>query len=262
MSPHVDILEQPDSLKRPFWYSVIFHVSVAGALALYAWSPIARHPTFGSPNAGGGIGDAVRVQPLINLPSRGGPLNPVASNSTSQVPETRAKDRPKPKAAEPKPNAISFKGVPKKPSRSEAAPPNKFRDKEIDRPSQLTSTVGRQLSNDMVSLPGGGRLGVGDSTPFGDQFGWYAKLLQDAVAKNWRTTGLDARYQTQPAVVTFRLLKDGSLAPGSVRVTQTSSNKPLDDSAIRAILDSAFPPLPQGFNRSQADVEFRFELRH
>src|SRR5437764_4157650 len=101
MSPHVDILEQPESLKRPFWFSVMFHLSIAGAMAFYAWGPAGKHPTFGSPNAGGGIGSAVRVQPLIALPSRGGPVNPVASNTDSQVPETRAKDKPKPKVKEP-----------------------------------------------------------------------------------------------------------------------------------------------------------------
>jgi TonB family protein len=62
--------------------------------------------------------------------------------------------------------------------------------------------------------------------------------------------------------VTFTILKDGSLAPGSVKITQRSGIAPLDYSAQRAIFDAApFPQLPQGFPRSQADIELSFELR-
>jgi protein TonB len=109
----------------------------------------------------------------------------------------------------------------------------------------------------------GGGVGPGENSPFGTQFGWYATLLQNALAKNWRTAGIDARTQTAPAMVRFRIMKDGSLAPGLTKVSQSSGNRALDDSAVRAVLDSApFGPLPQGFPYSQADCEFSFELRH
>jgi len=31
---------------------------------------------------------------------------------------------------------------------------------------------------------------VGDSSPFGTQFGWYAKLIVDKVGRSWRTSEL------------------------------------------------------------------------
>lgn len=263
MSPHVDILEQPDSLKRPFWFSVLFHVSVAAVLVLYTWGPISRRALLGSPNPGGGFGaNAVRVQPIVALPSHGGPENPVANPTESKVPEPRAKPKPQPKVKQPEPKAIALKGATKRPSREEYAPPNKFREKEVDRPNQLTSSVGRAMSTPMMQAPQGGGVGLGENGPFGTQFGWYASRLQALVAANWRTAGLDSRTQTAPAVVIFRILRDGSLAPGSAKVSQTSGNRALDDSALRAVLDTApFPALPPGFPRSSADVEFRFELR-
>src|SRR5262245_52692967 len=117
MSPHVDILEQPDSLKRPFWFSLIFHVSVAGFLVLYTWGPLGTRILIGSEHpGGGGLGNAVTVKPLVELPSNGGRTNPVANPTESQVPAPPPKAKPQPKVKEPKPNAIALKGATKKPS--------------------------------------------------------------------------------------------------------------------------------------------------
>jgi periplasmic protein TonB len=115
----------------------------------------------------------------------------------------------------------------------------------------------------MISMPGSGGVSLGTNTPFGQQFGWYANLLRDKVAQNWRTTEIDPRLHTLPeAVVTFTIERDGSVPPGSVKVVQRSGNFALDTSAQRAILDSTpFPQLPAGFPHNSADVEFTFELR-
>jgi len=40
----------------------------------------------------------------------------------------------------------------------------------------------------MYGLQGGGGVGVGDSSPFGTQFGWYAKLIVD----KWAAPGAPA----------------------------------------------------------------------
>jgi periplasmic protein TonB len=261
MSPHVDILEQPDSLKRPFWYSVIFHVSVAGVLALYAWGPLGNAIRIGSEHpGGGGIGNSVTVKTIVALPSSGGRPNPVANPTESLVPPPPSKAKPQPKVKEPKPNAVALKGEKSKPTRTAAAPRNTFEEKQQYASNQLYHEGGQRLSSPLVGMQGAG-VGPGENSPFGTQFGWYATLLQNALAKNWRTAGLGS--QGTVAVVSFRILRDGSLAPGLTRVTQPSGNRALDDSAYRAVLDSApFPALPPGFPHSQADCEFRFEMRH
>ena len=94
---------------------------------------------------------------------------------------------------------------------------------------------------------------MGNNSPFGTQFGWYAKLLRDQVAQNWRTGDLDPRLRTAPpVVVTFTIRRDGSVAPG-IRADRASAAAitALDISAQRAILDAApFPPLPPQFPRT------------
>jgi len=258
MSPHVDILEQPDSLRRPFWYSVIFHLSLVAVLFLYSWEPFRNILQIGTPNpGGGGIGNAVTVKTLISLPSNNGRPNPVANPTESLVPPPPAKAKPEPKVREPKPDAIALKG-PKNKSSRPASERNKFEDKQPYSSNQLYHEGGQKLSSELVGMQGAG-VGPGENSPFGTQFGWYASLLQRKLAENWRTAGLSGG---AGAVVVFRIMRDGGLGPGSAKISQSSGNRALDDSAVRAVLDSApFPALPPGFPQNQADCEFRFELR-
>ena len=113
----------------------------------------------------------------------------------------------------------------------------------------------------MVGQTGSGGVGMGQGSTFGTRFGYYEELLKQQVARKWTTGDVDPRLKTAPPViVTFTILRDGSAR--DVRVAQRSGNAALDYSAQRAVLDaSPFPPLPQGFEHSQAHVEFRFELR-
>ena len=143
-----------------------------------------------------------------------------------------------------------------------AAAPNKFREQQQDRPNQLYTPGGQQVSSPLYNMPGGGGLQLGNDSPFGTQFGAYAKLLRDSVARHWSTSDFDSRLTIPPAVVTFTLRRDGSLAPGSVKITERSGNAALDISAQRAVMDAApFPPLPPGFSKNEAQVELRFNLK-
>ena len=79
--------------------------------------------------------------------------------------------------------------------------------------------------------------------------------------RRWRTNDVDPRLQTAPPViVTFRIRRDGSSS--DVRLEQSSGNKALDYSAMRAVYEaSPFPPLPQAYERSDARIEFWFQLK-
>jgi protein TonB len=81
------------------------------------------------------------------------------------------------------------------------------------------------------------------------------------VAQKWRTDDVDPRVQTAPPViVTFDILNSGQIR--NVRILQASGNRVLDYSAQRAVYDAApFPPLPQGFERDTAQIEFWFQLK-
>ncbi len=264
MSSRTDILDEQQPLGKWLLASVIFHISMVGALLLAGWTAARAPLNLGDVN-GGGIG-SVAVTPVarIPLPSRSGPVNPVANNTESRVPEPLPKERPKPEVKAPPDDAIPLKSrnAPKQPSRAQSAP-NKFRAQQKDLPNQLYSTSGQAMVSPMFGMPGAGGVNIGNNSPFGQQFGWYANLLKDKVARNWRTGDLDPRLHSAPqVVVTFTIQSDGSVSASSVRIAQRSGNAALDYSAQRAILDSIpFPPLPPGLGRNSADIEFVFELR-
>jgi protein TonB len=264
MAPHIDILDQPEPLGKSLAGSVALHITVGAALLVSAWIGHGPRVPWGDLNGGGMGSVAVNVVPRIPLPGRSGPINPVANDTESVVPTPPSKAKPRPKVEAPEPNAIAIKSrnAEKKASRAASAP-NKFREQQQDLPNQLYSSAGQAVVSPMYGMTGGGGVGIGTSSPFGTQFGWYVNLLRDQVARNWRTSDLDPRLRTAPQVwVTFTIRRDGSVAPGSVRITQRSGNQSLDYSAQRAIMDAApFQALPPQFQRNEVEIEFRFELR-
>src|SRR6185503_3538858 len=133
--------------------------------------------------------------------------------------------------------SLKMRNAKKRESRVAAAPPNKWIVDNPPRPNQLTTPGGQAANSPNFAMKGGGGVGIGDSSPFGTQFGWYATILRDKVAQSWKTTDITAAGQTPAAVVTFTILRNGSLAPGSVRIAQTSGNRALDFSALRAVED-------------------------
>ena len=259
--PHVNILEQPESLKRPLAGSVALHASIAAAILLSSWLG-GQRDYWGDRHPGGGSAMVVNVVGQVPLPSRGGTVNPVANDTRSEVPEPKPEKVAKIKAKEPEPDAIPLKSrsAPKKPS-PRAASTNTYRAKQIDRPNQLYSTEGQALVSPMIGQAGSGGVGVGRGSPFGDRFGYYVDILRQRVAQKWRTSDVDPRIRSAPpAIVTFTIRRDGSIA--SVRMAQTSGNVALDLSAQRAIADAApFPPLPPTFDKNDVSIEFWFELK-
>lgn len=264
MATHADILDERKPMAGSFWGSVGLHLSVAGVVIAYTF--ITPVKTQWGEKTGGGMG-SVAVNPVatIPLPSRQAPPNPVANQTESQVPAPPPKQKVIPKAKAPEPDAIPLKSksIPKKQAPVETSQPNKFREQQRDQPNQVYHETGQVLSNPMYQMPGAGGVGIGTNNPLGAEFGWYAKLIINQVASKWQTAQLNPRLQTAPAViVTFTIMKDGSVPQNSIKVSQSSGISPVDISAQRAVMDAGhFPPLPPQFTRSQADVELRFELK-
>jgi len=264
MSARVDILDQKEPVAKWLAGSLILHVSVVAALLGYAALQSRSGLNMGSPDGGGFGSVAVNVTSQIPLMQRNAPPNPVANATESALPtpppKPKVKAQPKPKVVEPPPDAVRISGKTARKSAPEPAT-NKFREKQTYSDSQVYSPVGQALSSPMFAKPGAGGVGVGTSSPFGQQFGWYADLLQRRVAEKWQTNTVDAHLSTAPqVVVTFTIHKDGSVT--SPRVAQSSGILALDLSAQHAILDAApFGPLPPGFPKNDAEVELRFELR-
>jgi protein TonB len=187
----------------------------------------------------------------------------VANDTKSQVPtppEPKTKPKPAPKARPLTPDEILLQQMEKAPNRKKPAPaaqPNKYRDQQKYSDSQLYSDSGQRMSSSEFAMPGGGGVRIGDSSPFGVQFGPYANIIRDNIARNWKPT--TSRSAGAPfVVITFTIRRDGSVT--NVKIAKPSGIDTLDYSAQRAVLDARLPALPPDFPRPQADVELRFEL--
>jgi hypothetical protein len=96
MTPHTDILDQPEPLGKPLAGSVALHISVAAAMLISAWIGRRAPVQWGDINGGGMGSVAVSVVARIPLPGRSGPLNPVANDTESVVPTPPPKAKPRP----------------------------------------------------------------------------------------------------------------------------------------------------------------------
>ncbi len=259
MATRVDIWEYREDWSKSFASSVTLHCCVIIGLVGYTWWANRAQPTFGEQNAAGGGSVGVNVVRTIPIPQRRGPENLVAEDTDNEAPRKVQKEN-KPKPVEDEGVSLDKvkRKVPKK--KSEQAMLRRYLPEE-DLRDRLQTTTGRAATTPMFSVPNAGNLGTGANDPFGDRFGWYAKLLRDAIARKWRTDDVPAAVRSlPPAVATFTIARDGKVV--DVRIVQASGNYALDNSAKRAILEAApFQPLPQQFERSSATVELLFELK-
>jgi protein TonB len=264
VTAHVDILESRESLRKPVLVSLAAHAAAFLSLAVFTHLGTHAGVLWGDPHAlGGGSSVGITAVRQIPLPYRAGQTNPLANDTESRVPLP-----PKPevkKTRPPEPDAISIRGR-KKPEKKESkwarTERQTYRPLTPERPNQLYSGAGQALSSPMFGAQmGQGGVGVGAGGAFGQRFGAYRDLLEQIVGRHWHTDDVNPRLQTAPpVVVTFDLMRDGSIR--DVRIEQSSGDYTLDNSAKRAIYDSApLPPLPAGFDRNSAHIEFWFQLK-
>ncbi len=265
MGPRHDILDEREPWGKPLLASIAFHAAVFATLAVYALLPLSETVQWGDPNAMGG--GAVSITPVskIPLPARSGRVNPVANDTESRVPAPPPQVKPQPRRAEPEDemaDAVVLKGrqaAKQRAPRRRRANPSRA---SVPRENQLYGSSGAAATTPMFGRTGGGAgVGLGEGNPFGRRFGAYAAVLRQRVAQAWDTSRVDPRVQSAPMViVTFEILRDGSVR--NLRFLQRSGIPTLDYSCQRAILDAApFPPLPRGFERDVARIEFWFQLQ-
>ncbi len=258
MSQHLDILDQRDPMSRAFIVALGLHAAIAGGVLVSTWMSGVRD-NFGSPDAGGG---AIGIEAVNSIPlAHTGMQNPLANDTQSQIPQ-QPKPRETARKEKESPTAIPLKSREKRRLSDVASERQKFRPfKEVDQ-NQVFAKQAPQVSSPLFSaMPGSGRIGTGANTTLGTRFGAYAQQVQQLVAQKWRTSDVDASVRTAPTVIaTFDLMRDGRAT--NVKILQPSGIPSLDYSVQRAILEATpFPPIPAGFDRDSAKVEFWFELK-
>ncbi len=258
MPGHPSPLDEPERLGRPLTLSAVVHVGLAALLVM--GSVLKRQATpMGVESPGMGV--AVTAVKTIPIPRKEGQINHVANDTESVIPQERVlklRDQRPVKPVEPEkaielPTKAPPKTVPK------PASPMQYRPREEYAKNQVFSRTPEALKSAQVGVQGGGGVGIGPSSPFGNQFGAYAQQIRDLIARKWNQAGVSAS-PSMRATITFQILRDGSIA--NVQIADPSGSYTLDNSAKRAVFDaSPLPPLPPGFNRGEADVELWFQLR-
>lgn len=251
---HLDILDERDPVAFPFVGSILVHGAVV-ALLFFGWYWMNRaKETLGDLHPAGGPAYAVSPVHNIPIPQREAPQNPVANDTQSTVPTKQTAEKP----PIPDKNAIE---IPEKLKKQASKPLHQQHYTQPAPPNQVYSHSSQALSSPMYSTPGGaGQVGIGPNSMLGNRLGWYAEIVRQRIAQNWRTTGLDARSQRVPTMVSFTILRDGSIR--NPQVIQSSGNPSVDNTALRAVYDaSPLPALPSQITDSSIPAQFTFSLQ-
>jgi protein TonB len=159
----------------------------------------------------------------------------------------------------PEPKAIPLKSRHVDTRSLEQLSPQRYRAQEPP-PNQVYSSQAPAAVSPLYQKPGSGGVGIGPNSVFGNRFGAYADLVVRRVTDKWQTNGLGGLHTAPIVIITFDILRDGSVQ--NAKVAQSSGNNTLDVSALRAVGDAGpFPPLPAEWTQRQVDVELRFQLQ-
>lgn len=251
-------------LKKPFLWSVVLHGLLFSSLAV---STLLSHrgDTWGGPGGGNSVSvGLVGSLPGVNLP------RPEAV-TTSRVVDTskglyKSEPQPKPKEVE-----TDTKKIPE--FSKEKAPhyvtrPSKILEDKTPPPTNAVPYGGGgspALPYSQFTMNGATQGGMGFSGPgggdFTGKFPSYVDAVRNRISSNWLQSTVDPTVRWAPrAQFTFQVLRDGSVA--NVQMTQSSGNRSVDNSALRAILSSSpMSPLPSNYSGNSVTVEFWFEFR-
>lgn len=260
MVPHADILDQQESLKKPFLASILFHAGVIVVFGGWHLYSNANKVTLGTATPGFGNSVSVDAVRAIPIPSRRGRINPVANDTESQLQQhVEEKTQPRQKTPPPEKDAVNLKSrMPDKPVNKNYAI-QKYRAQPLQ-PNQITSSQAPAAVSPMFQKAGTNfGVGINPNSIVGTMFGGYAQALMEAVARHWNTGGLMG-VQVPMAIINVNILRNGTIR--NPQIAQRSGNTTLDYSALRAVTEAApFPPLPPEFNGSYMNIDFRFQLQ-
>lgn len=255
---------RPDeSLKRFFYASIIFHSLLVVVVAVSTYFSHTGE-SWGGPGGSVTVG-LVGSVPAIPLPQ------PEVVSPNRVVDESKGlfKSEPQPKP-KPEPEATPI------PKFERNKPP-----KYITRPSKVLENPTPPPPN-AVPYGGGGTpsipvtsfaMGATGATAaglavtgagggdFASRFGAYVTAVQQRISREWLQSTVDPSLSWAPrVVVTFDILRDGTIT--NIQLIQSSNNRSLDTSAIRAVQSSSpLLALPAAYFGSRVSVEFYFDYR-
>jgi protein TonB len=197
----------------------------------------------------------------IPIPHREAPVNPLANDSKSDVPEAPAPVKLRKQVVEQPKEAIAIPDKVKKPKAKPSPAPQSFtayRPPVAYKPNQVYSNTPQAASSAIYGTTGAGGIDIGPASVLGNRFGAYVDLMRDRISQHWVTADLHTS-PAQKCFVAFTIARDGTIS--NVRISQPSGNYLLDNSAQRAVMDAnPLPALPSTFPDRQATVELGFQV--
>jgi TonB family protein len=251
-------------LKKPFFWSLIFHTLLFGSLTV---STIYSHrgDMWGSAGGDGAVSvGLVAKLPGIMLP------RPDAVTQSQTVDTTKGlyKEEPKPKPEEVPPDVKKIPEFTKEKAPHYITRPSKvFEDKTPPPTNAVPYGQGGSpaLPYSSFAMNGPTQGGMGFSGPgggdFSGKFPSYVDAVRNRISSNWLQSTVDPTVRWAPrSSFSFQVLRDGTVT--NVQMTQSSGNRSVDNSALRAILSSSpMSPLPSNYSGNSVTVEFWFDFR-
>jgi protein TonB len=254
------------TLKRFMVYSVILHIGMTATLLVGVY--VQR-----SGNAWGGVGGGDSSETKVKLVSSAGiPMpQPNIFTDSHAIDPTKGLDKAEP----PKPPEIETDAlkIPKFDTKEKKplppSKPSKVFENKTPRPdNSIKYGQGGQMSlpSGYAPSPGAASSGVAvqgqGGGDFASRYGWYIESVKRAIAQNWMQTTIDPSVRAQhraKTTVTFTINRDGSIK--NIRISESSGNRSMDDSAQRALLSiDKLPRLPSDYSGTYVDVIFDFDL--
>jgi protein TonB len=219
------------------------------------------------------VGGASEGSVKVNLVGSAGipmPQPPVVSESHTFDPtQGLFKELPQPKPPEPPKDATPIQKFEKeKPPKQIQHPSKTFESKTPPPDNAVPYGAGGQpkIPTGYSPTPGAAAGGVAvqgqGGGDFASRYAWYIEAVRRRINQNWLQSTIDPGVRAAHVahcVMTFTIYKDGSVK--DVRLSQTSGNMSMDNSAQRALLSSSpMPPLPPDYSGSYVNVTFDFDL--
>lgn len=254
-----------DNLRKPFLWSVLLHALLFTSMIFSAVFNRSGD-TWGGPGGGNSVAvGLVGSLPGVNLP------RPEAVTQSRVVDTSKGlyKSEPPPKPAPEPPDVKRIPEFTKEKAPHYVTRPSKILEDQTPPPTNAVPYGGGGAPampySSTFTMNGPTQGGMGFSGPgggdFSGKFPSYVDGVRNRISTNWLQSTVDPSVRWAPrAQFSFQVLRDGTVA--NVQMTQSSGNRSVDNSALRAILSSSpMSPLPSGYAGNSVTVEFWFEFR-
>ncbi len=251
-------------LKKPFFWSLAFHAILFGSLTV---STIYSHrgDMWGSAGGDGAVSvGLVAKLPGVTLPRP----DAVTQSQTVDTSKGLYKAEPQPKPKEIEPDVKKIPEFAKEKAPHYVTRPSKvFEDKTPPPTNAVPYGQGGSpaLPYSSFAMNGPTQGGMGFSGPgggdFSGRFPSYVDAVRNRISSNWLQSTVDPTVRWAPrASFSFTVLRDGTVT--NVQMLQSSGNRSVDNSALRAIQSSSpMSPLPSNYSGNSVTVEFWFDFR-